>query len=297
MIRFMFAIHPRWVKVNYQKFIPPIQLAPFIESIWTHEDLNQTANQDYPPTRVLPTTGMEAIFHYGDPYVRVVDGKQVSVPRSSFSGQKTEPADFMAAGQTGIILIRFKPWGAAAFFKDSLAELADQSIDLKLLARAATISVLEEKLQETNHSQDRVNLIQEFFLSLLNTSEPDRLIQQAALRIKYVQPHPAIPQIAAEVGLSKRQFDRRFKRAIGLGPKQFSMIVRFQSAIAHRQNGLDWSDIVFQCGYYDQAHLIKEFNHLSGFSPQNFLTIPTRPLARYYNTPSNMSRFYNTIYL
>jgi AraC-like DNA-binding protein len=81
-----------------------------------------------------------------------------------------------------------------------------------------------------------------------------------------------ISALAEELGLSVRQFERRFKRSAGLSPKQYARARRFRSAAAALATGetVNWADRAAEMGFADQAHLTHEFSSLSGRSPKAF---------------------------
>jgi methylphosphotriester-DNA--protein-cysteine methyltransferase len=88
--------------------------------------------------------------------------------------------------------------------------------------------------------------------------------------------HPAAPRVreaAKYVGLSQRRFIQAFKTEVGLTPKLFSRIQRFQRtrSVIHRDPSPDWASIALDLGYFDQSHLIREFLEFSGHSPTTYL--------------------------
>jgi AraC-like DNA-binding protein len=76
-----------------------------------------------------------------------------------------------------------------------------------------------------------------------------------------------VASIAREVGWSRKHLARRFADEVGLGPKSVSRIVRFNRAIAASRSGSGWAGIAADCGYADQAHMVREFRELAGNSP------------------------------
>jgi AraC-like DNA-binding protein len=78
-----------------------------------------------------------------------------------------------------------------------------------------------------------------------------------------------IGQIANAVGLSRKRFSERFKTEVGVTPKRYCRLLRFQRALARAHGGdsVDWGDLALACGYFDQAHLIHEFREFSGLTP------------------------------
>ncbi|RNI22696.1 helix-turn-helix domain-containing protein [Rufibacter latericius] len=82
-----------------------------------------------------------------------------------------------------------------------------------------------------------------------------------------------VEQLAAAANMSKRNFERRFTQQVGMGPKLFCCVVRFNQALTQklRNPKKDWTNIALDCGYFDQMHLIKDFKKFAGSSPSLFL--------------------------
>jgi len=81
-----------------------------------------------------------------------------------------------------------------------------------------------------------------------------------------------IDNLASRTCLSRKQFERIFIQHVGSSPKQFLKVVRFQNSLHLKQQNPNKtiSDIVFECGYFDQSHLIRDFKNLSGYTPKQF---------------------------
>ena len=87
------------------------------------------------------------------------------------------------------------------------------------------------------------------------------------------RPDPASVGHAADfVGLSARRFIELFRRYIGVTPKLYCRIRRFQRALGelHRIKQMDWSAFALECGYYDQSHFIRDFRQFSGLTPSAY---------------------------
>ena len=77
--------------------------------------------------------------------------------------------------------------------------------------------------------------------------------------------------MANRLGLSSRQFERRFRNVVGIPPKLFSRMQRFQRVFQTMEDRANWVDAAVSCGYYDQAHLIRDFRQFSGTTPTALL--------------------------
>ncbi|MBK8520473.1 MAG: helix-turn-helix domain-containing protein [Chitinophagaceae bacterium] len=83
----------------------------------------------------------------------------------------------------------------------------------------------------------------------------------------------SIEEIAGKVGYSQKHLIKLFKDNVGLTPKGFLKVIRFQKAIEEiaAAKQINWTGIAYECGYYDQAHFINDFKTFSGFTPEEYL--------------------------
>ncbi len=106
----------------------------------------------------------------------------------------------------------------------------------------------------------------------------------------------SVAQVVDKAGFSQRRFIQLFDEQVGLTPKLFCRVSRFQRVvqIAHGAAQIDWADLALDCGYYDQAHFIHDFQSFAGITPGTYLQQRTQhlnhvPLGRW-----SRSNFYNT---
>lgn len=83
-----------------------------------------------------------------------------------------------------------------------------------------------------------------------------------------------IDHLAKQACMSNRQFERVFKERIGLSPKFYSRLVRFTKAWLMKEKNptITWTEIAYCCGYFDQMHLIRDFQTFTGTNPQTIAT-------------------------
>jgi len=77
----------------------------------------------------------------------------------------------------------------------------------------------------------------------------------------------SVPEVARQLGISLRQFQRRFVGGIGITPKLFCRMQRFQQVVRAMDDTVSWTDTAIRSGYYDQAHLIRDFRQFTGTTP------------------------------
>jgi AraC-like DNA-binding protein len=122
----------------------------------------------------------------------------------------------------------------------------------------------------------------------------DPLVAEAVRRIVAAKGNSDVASLARELGLSLRQLERRFHSVVGLPPKLFCRIQRLNSVLRTlEQPSRNWVETALACGYYDQAHLIRDCNRLTGSTPAVLLA-GDADLARHFYQRFGLSHSSNT---
>src|SRR5690606_28915613 len=138
------------------------------------------------------------------------------------------------------------------------------------------ISVLQEKLSFMNELNSMIATIEDFFLHLIRKRlKPAEPIDKASAFIFNHEHMLSLDWLANQSCLSVRQFIRRFEEHVGLKPKMFQKIIRFDRAYRLKNNrpDLDWLHIAIACGYNDYQHLVKDFKEFTNLTPPAFYKI------------------------
>lgn len=243
-------------------FPPCDELAALVEVIWVHEIDGRTARHSGDVT-ILPSTSVVACFQYRDPLGLVQHGRARYV-HSALTGLQRTAQTYRAEGEVGSVAVRFTPWGAASFF--GLDGLADRRLPLDEVWPAPALRRLECRLADAESHRERISLVQAFLLRY-RRGAPDPLIRAAAQRTVRTSGAVSVRALAAEAGLSERQFERRFKRSVGVAPKQFARISRFQSAV-RRIPVQQLAETAQALGFTDQAHFTRDVCAMAGLTPE-----------------------------
>ncbi len=169
--------------------------------------------------------------------------------------------------------IRFFPGCIHYFFQVSAKEIANQAIPCHDIFGNRFKSI-EDRLRSTDSIENRIEIVNKTLLDLLETCkrDPDHLLLNA-LDIIYKKKGQLSIEKDVATGISSRHFRRIFDQYIGISPKKFSKIIRFQSVLSHVM--LNYSNIskggYLDFGYFDQPHFINEFKSLSGVTPKSFI--------------------------
>ena len=250
---------------------PPLDT--FIEWLWFHEGLNC----DHSLQRVLPDGSMELIFNLRDEtrhvFDRVTHRPSKSYQRSWLSGVHSEFIVIDTAPEASMIGAHFRPGGAAAFLRLPPNELRNAVVDLEALWNAAA-GTLRDQLLEAPTPAAKFRLLEDALLACRRAERAGHPAVNYALRCFMTEPHSiTVGRVTGEIGLSPRRFIQLFNEQVGMTPKLFCRVRRFQKVVAeiHARKRIDWADVAAGCGYYDQAHFIHDFQEFCGLNPTEYL--------------------------
>jgi AraC-like DNA-binding protein len=167
-------------------------------------------------------------------------------------------------GPAKMLGVGFHPDGAANLLGQPMHELSGRFTPVEDLTKR-----LARSLDQALEAPDPVAAVEAALLSAEKTSRGgDPLIAEAVRRITLAKGGTDVAALARDLGISTRQFERRFGAAVGLPPKVFCRIQRFATVFrVLGEPSCNWVETAFACGYYDQAHLIRDCKSLSGTTP------------------------------
>ncbi len=253
------------------EFIEPTGiLRKYIKNYYIVEINN---SMDFIPfERVFPHGNATLVFHYGSPskFKEICLNEYVE-SNLVICGQQTSYYDLSLSGKTGMILIVFKPHGVEPFFNLPINELLNKNLSLSDLIKNEAI-VLEDKLFNSKNNKQRITHLETFLLKRMIINKDFERVEHAIKIIENSKGQIKTQVIAQEVCLGIKQFERIFSKHVGLNPKKFTSIVRFQNVIQMKMNdkNANMYQLAFDNGYYDQSHFIHDFKNLTGLSPLYF---------------------------
>jgi AraC-like DNA-binding protein len=259
----------------YCSHLPAAPLGHFVDRFWFHADAPLGAH-----ARILPSGTLELVINLRDDELRFFDPAQAGGPHR-FTGAVVSGAFsryFDPQVHPAVLGVHFRPGGAAPFLGVPAGELAERHVDLESIwGRAA--GELRARLCEAATPAARFSLLETALLERLRRSRERHAAVPAALAaLETADETVSVREIARDLGLCHRRLIQVFTATVGLTPKRYRRVCRFQRAraLARRTASPDWAYVALECGYFDQSHLIRDFREFTGFSPGEFERAQTR---------------------
>ncbi len=170
------------------------------------------------------------------------------------------------------LVIMFQPDGLHQLFAIPMHQLTDCDYDAHSVL-GAFIATLREQLGNAGSFHDRIRIVEQSLLQHAQRAPAFNGVSAAANHIIQSGGRVAIPALANQAGLSPRQFERRFIDQVGMRPKLFARIARFEAALdaKARFTQKSWTEVAHDFGYYDQMHMIHDFAEFANTTPTETL--------------------------
>jgi AraC-like DNA-binding protein len=254
--------------MRYQQIRPSPAVARFVEFYWTLED-------DAPGDslqRILPDGRGCLVLNFASPYARYCNNAWQLQPRSFLVGQITGPLVLRPSGPMAMLGIQFRPQGAAELFAAPMGELNDHAVMLDAVCPGLARHL--EPVMDFDTPGQAVFAVDGLLSQFAERSEAsaDAALSFAVAALGRSHGLARIRHLAERVGWSTRQLQRRFKAVVGISPKLFARMQRFQAVLrATDGREADWVTAAVHSGYYDQSHLIRDFREFAGKPPTGLL--------------------------
>lgn len=251
--------------------IPIYPINQFVKFIWLYESPANSSKKDV-QTFVVEGCPM-ILFHYKQP-LKCKSGNNdwVSHPKQCVIGQIKSYGEIVESGNEGMIAIVFHPDGLYPFIKIPVDELTGQIVDLTDVFGKG-IKEIQEKICEAKTDNQKISLVENLLLDLMK-ADANSYNQDIRYAITQMRSNMKINvlELASNVNMSKRNFERRFLEYVGLTPVFYNRIVRFQRAIQllNINNKTSFTELAYSAGYFDQSHFIRDFKLFYGQTPKEF---------------------------
>ena len=220
--------------------------------------------------QTIPSGCVHLVFHRGENLNIQSNGLQ---PKNFIRGQFSTYGSLISEGNIDMIAVIFHPLGLNPFVRCSMSELYNHYINVEDL-EDIELNDLKRNISVEPAVETCIRLIERFFMQRLVDADCNYQRTQHAIRQIINQPQIDVNTLAESTCLGYRQFKRVFTDHVGMSPKEYYRVVRFQRALYLLQNhpGMELVDLAYSCGFYDSSHLVKDFKEFTGCSPTQYLS-------------------------
>ncbi len=259
--------------MSFHRRLPASPLDQFVESIWVCRD--EPAPRRF--QRTLPSGAPQLVVNLAEDQTRVYRETPhglacITAPGSIVSGIASHAQIIDTDEQTYVAGVSFRAGGTVPFVAHPAHELTNADVPLDAIWGDAATRRLRERLLGARSPVAALDVLE---LTLGDAWQGRRGHPAVVFALDQFHRRPSVARVAhvtAALGLSERRFIERFTSEVGVTPKRFCRLRRFQHVVstAHPLRDADWAGLAVSCGYADQAHLIHEFREFSGMTPRAY---------------------------
>ncbi|MGH7539515.1 MAG: AraC family transcriptional regulator [Gemmatimonadota bacterium] len=257
-------------------FPPGAELAPFVDSFW-----GVRGSAHYHVESVLPNGAIELMVNFGPRQKVVAYGErdaQDEFRRAWIAGIQDQRVVHASPEGANHIAARFRAGGAHAFFDLPMYELTNRVVELDDLIGSGATGQLWSRLRDVADDEGRCRAFERWLLERRTAVHPSfATVRRAIDLLRGSARGTPVGVVCARLGMSNRHLIKQFRETVGLAPKSYGRIDRFQSVIGacRGKDDVSWSRLAVEYGFADQSHLIREFRRLGMITPGEFLASRT----------------------
>jgi AraC-like DNA-binding protein len=254
-------------------YIPAFPLNQFIKSFFYYTGFEPQHEID----RLLPDGNVQLIFDLTEYPKYIYDNYSLKEIQSCkkvwFSGFRTEPITIPSGKESEMLIVQFEKGKAYPFLSEPMHALTNYVIDAELVLKKDILD-LRDQLKEVPYIETKFLFLENYLLKQYGNGLHDNpFVDFMISEISSAPNMSRLQQLSEKTGYSQKHVIHIFKNLVGVTPKSFLRITRFQKAVfeIENQRQVNWTSLAFDCGYYDQSHFIADFKNFSGFTPVQYL--------------------------
>lgn len=247
---------------------PPLESV--LECLW---HFGGSTSQTHGRERVLPNGRFQLVLN-------------LAARAATVSGLRLEHVEVDAADLPCAMGVVFRPGAATRFFKGSALDFYSRAVPLAFVWGGRSRLLLDQ-LGDERSPRRRLAILEATLADVWREREGQTRpvppgVQYALRAFHSIPGSKTIGQVSREIGWSRRWLTQSFAESVGMVPKRYCRLLRFQHVVRQVVPGrrIDWAELAIACGFCDQAHLAHEFRAFSGFTPESFLRAH-RPFANH----------------
>ncbi|WP_296940679.1 AraC family transcriptional regulator [uncultured Dysgonomonas sp.] len=249
---------------EYKVILPRKELMPFISYYWIFEE---DGINNYTEI-VIPIGCMQLVFHMGTPPFSTLTNDYQ--PITFVEGHMASHSNLTYHNHCKQVVVVFTPQGSHAFFNIPMLEFYNRYVSVEDLNDKSQVE-LRDKILDMQDKCSAISMIEDFFMNKIQTNYNFNRICFAVNELEKVNP-VSIKELSKKSCLSYKQFKRIFYNHVGINPKEFARIIRFQRSMNYMQTNKNITSTLLaeKAGYYDESHLLREFKLLTGYTPNEY---------------------------
>jgi len=257
--------------MDFTRITPHPDLDEFIECYWMMYSDDSVSIIE----KIIPDGFTEIIFNYRDVYKSKISGAWNLQSPNLLAGQLKTFFYLQNTGTTGSIAIKFKPAALTQLFGFHMDQYVDKIVDLDTFQNLELKLLKEKILADVSpgikiQAQHIKQILDDYFILLIQHAPANPLKIPLEL-IFNSNGMVTVAEMAAMANVGERQLERLFKKYIGLPPKYYARIIRFNYIFELMKSKTNtWAEIVYLSGYYDQSHFIQNFKAFTGEDPSSY---------------------------
>jgi AraC-like DNA-binding protein len=257
---------------------PYIRMYRFMHLLFTDSTL--------PPAKAYPPRPEVTLSFYPRDSEKVSynDGRIINSVKSALIGQQNVLSHRQIGKEFLMIQVVFQPGGLFRLTGIPISELNNQYYDASIVF-GKDLNEVNERLMNTTDYPQMIPIVEDFLVGLLRKKKYyDRPIDKMNLLLIDNVNKISLDWMANESCLSYKQLERNFLDRIGLNPKYFARIIKFDKAfrLKNAYPTKDWLSIALECGYYDYQHLVRDYKEFTGMTPATFYIQDTQSPERQF---------------
>lgn len=252
------------------RFPPSRLLERVVECYWAMR--NGSSGAAVQTEHVVADAGVEVFFNFGDAYHRSNVGEPgdgMPVAGSHVVGVRPRPIVVTQTGRIDLFGVRFRPGGLAPLVRFPLSDILHDVVELEVVFGEDAVE-LEQRLWAAASDRVRVRLMDDVLIGMCSRRvAASRMGEELCRVVARSAGSLSVDGLSELTGMGYKRLERLFRREVGVLPKLYSRLVRFQLASSRAPRD-PARDPELPDGYYDQAHFLREFRRFAGESPSRF---------------------------
>jgi AraC-like DNA-binding protein len=256
----------------YRLHIPAYPLSQFVEFLFYYEGYHAPHQME----KFLPDGSIDLLIDLTETPKKLFHTEEgiscTTLKKSWISGMKTDYI-LIDASVSNMIGVHFRPGGCFPFVDFPVSELNNLTVELDFIM-GNEIHSIRDAILHAKSIESKFQILEQFlFEKGKRKMQPHLLVDYSVNQLLSAPQMWTIDRLTRKTGITQKHLITLFKKHVGLAPKMFARISKFQKIIQLVENRqkIDWTSLVYECGYFDQAHFIKEFRAFSGINPSSYL--------------------------